>query len=142
MERYLAQLAAEMDDTEAIRPVASDAWAIALDGDIELQLRAPEGGQAQIMCDFCDCPAEVDTLERLLLANFSGRGTLGSVLGLDAEQKRVTLKFALPSDGTYRDLREAVEDFYNCALFWKREIPNLSAPKEIQTLAQRKAAAQ
>lgn len=139
MERHLAQLAAELDDPEAISPIASDAWTIFLDEDIDIQLRLVESGGALLHCDLGACPDETDALERLLLANFSGLGTLGAVLGIGVDEKRVTLKSQVAASCTYRELREALEDFYNCALFWTKEIPTLSAAKDLQAFAQRKA---
>lgn len=139
MERYLAQLAAELDDSEAVASTAADHWSIYLDDDVEVQLRLLDDASSAMQCVIGACPAETDALERLLLANFSGRGTLDGILGADAKGESILLRRFLQKDCNYQEFRETLEDFFNSALFWRQELPKLSAVRDLQELARRKA---
>ena len=70
------------------------------------------------------CPKEQSEsfLTLLMKANFLGQGTLGAVIGLDKEEKFLTLSLNLPYDMNYRTFRETVEDFANILDYWKDEI--------------------
>lgn len=139
MERYLAQLAAELDDSEAVVSTASDRWSIYLDGDVEVFLSLLDDGASGLQCAIGPCPAETDALERLLLANLSGRGTLDSILGVDARAETVILRRWLLKEINYQTFRESLEDFFNSAQFWRQELPKLSALNDLTELARRKA---
>jgi len=55
-------------------------------------------------------------------ANFLGQGTGGAVIGLDAEEKFLTLSLALPYDMNYRSFKGAVEDFANYVDYWREDL--------------------
>ncbi len=58
----------------------------------------------------------------LMKANFLGQGTGGGVIGLDGEEKFLTLSLAIPYDVNYGAFKEAVEDFVNYADYWRKEL--------------------
>ena len=139
MERLIAQLVAELDDSEAVDATAHNAWSIYLDGDVEIQLHLIEDESSYFLCDIGKTPVETDALERLLLANSMGRGTNDAILGIDDAGDRVILRRWLDADCSYRELRETLEDVYNAAFFWKGELPTLGALHELHALARKKA---
>lgn len=139
MERLLAQLAAELDDSEAVESTSHSSWSIYLDEDVEVQLHLLEDKIAFFLCEIGKAPVETDSLERLLLANSMGRGTFDAILGVDDRGEEVLLRRSFAANCTYRELRETLEDFYNAALFWKKELPTLGAVQDLQALAQQKA---
>jgi len=59
---------------------------------------------------------------KLLRGNFLGQATSRAVLGLDEEGKSVLLRSSYPIIRSYREFRDAVEDFVNAVSFWKAEI--------------------
>ena len=61
----------------------------------------------------------------LMKANFLGQGTLGATIGLDSEEKYLTLSLTLPYDLNQRAFKESVEDFANILDFWREEIKRL-----------------
>jgi hypothetical protein len=58
----------------------------------------------------------------LMKANFLGQGTGGSVIGLDREEKLLTLSSNIPYDMNYKTFKESVEDFANFVDYWKKEL--------------------
>ncbi len=58
----------------------------------------------------------------LMKANFLGLATGGAVIGLDVEEKFLTLSRTMPYDINYKTFKEAVEDFANYLDFWHEEV--------------------
>lgn len=58
----------------------------------------------------------------LMRANLLGQGTGGSRIGLDADEKTLTLSLGLPYEMNYQAFRETVEDFINYLIYWREEI--------------------
>ena len=58
----------------------------------------------------------------LMKANFLGQGTGGACLGMDAEEKLITLSLSLPFDMNYKTFKETIEDFANFTDYWKEEL--------------------
>ena len=71
-------------------------------------------------------PPESESLEpfytKLLRGNFLGQATLRAALGLDAEGRNVVISAAIPTVRSYREFRDAIEDFVNAVAFWNDEI--------------------
>jgi hypothetical protein len=58
----------------------------------------------------------------IMKANFLGQGTGGSVLGLERDQKFLTLSLTLTYEVNYPIFREKLEDFLNYIEYWIEEI--------------------
>jgi hypothetical protein len=58
----------------------------------------------------------------LMKANLLGQGTGGSIIGLDRDEKFLTLCLVLPYDMKYKVFKDALEDFTNYLGFWKNEL--------------------
>ncbi len=58
----------------------------------------------------------------LMRANFLGQGTGGSVLGMDKEEKYLTLSSIIPYDVDAKRFKELVEDFVNFVDYWRDEL--------------------
>ncbi len=76
--------------------------------------------QAQI----CLCPEEKkeDLFIFLMRANLLGQGTGGARIGLDAEEKFLTLSLGLPYEMNYQIFKETIEDFVNYLIYWRDEV--------------------
>jgi hypothetical protein len=55
-------------------------------------------------------------------ATFLGQGTGGAAIGIDEEEKFMTLKWSLPFDMNYRAFKDALTDFANYVDYWKEEL--------------------
>ena len=75
------------------------------------------------------CP--VDQREELFLhlmqANFLAQATGGATIGLDAEEKFLTLSLGVPYELSYRTFKERLELFLNYLDYWRKEIEKLKA---------------
>lgn len=58
----------------------------------------------------------------LMAANFLGQGTGGSVIGLDPEEKYLTLSLPINYEVNYKMFRDKLEEFLNYLSYWRKEI--------------------
>ena len=58
----------------------------------------------------------------LMKANFLGQGTGGSAIGIDKEEKHLTLSLDLPYEVNYEIVREKLEDYINFMDYWADEV--------------------
>jgi hypothetical protein len=76
--------------------------------------------QAQI----CPCPQKKkeDLFIYLMRANLLGQGAGGARIGLDPDEKFLTLSLGLPYELNYQTFKETIEDFVNYLIYWQNEI--------------------
>jgi hypothetical protein len=55
-------------------------------------------------------------------ANLLGQGTGKCRIGLEPQEKLLTLSLGLPYEMKYPTFREKVEDFINYVIYWREEI--------------------
>jgi hypothetical protein len=72
------------------------------------------------------CPGQKreDLLIFLMRANFLGQGTGGARIGLEADEKLLTLSHGFPYEMNYQGFKESVEDFVNYVVYWRDELNN------------------
>lgn len=58
----------------------------------------------------------------LMRANLLGQGTGGARIGIDQEEKFLTLSLGLPYEMNYKLFRETIEDFVNYLIYWREEV--------------------
>lgn len=58
----------------------------------------------------------------LMRANLLGQGTGGCRIGLDPQEKLLTLSLGLPYELTYQTFRETLENFFNYLVYWQEEV--------------------
>ncbi len=63
-----------------------------------------------------------DLFIHLMQANFLGQGTGGSSIGIDPDEKFLTLSFAMPYEVNYDEFKEHLEDFLNFVEYWREQI--------------------
>lgn len=63
--------------------------------------------------------------QQLMQANLLGQGTGGGVIGMDHEEKNLTLSLAIPHEINYQTLKENIEDFVNYTMHWRETIEKL-----------------
>jgi hypothetical protein len=78
-----------------------------------------------------DCPARKreDLFIYLMMANFLGQGTGGARIGLNADEKVLTLSVGFPYEMNYQHFKESVEDFVNYVVYWRNEIAKFEQEK-------------
>ncbi len=58
----------------------------------------------------------------VMRANLLGQGTALSRIGMDKQEKSLTLSLGIPYELDYRSFREAFEEFANHLIYWRAEI--------------------
>ena len=58
----------------------------------------------------------------LMRANLLGQGTGETKIGIDKDEKNLTLSYELSYYSNFNDFKEKVEDFVNYIKYWKEEI--------------------
>lgn len=66
-------------------------------------------------------------LIHLMRANLLGQGTGGFRIGLDADDKSLTLQGSLPYEINYAPFKDKVEEFVNFVAYWQEEISKYSS---------------
>ena len=67
-----------------------------------------------------------DLLIFLMKANFLAQGTGGGSIGLDENEKFLTLSSVIPYDMDYKTFKESLEDFANYVDYWREELIRFS----------------
>lgn len=74
--------------------------------------------------NICECPKRKreDLFIWLMRANLLCQGTGGCRIGLDKDEKFLTLLLSIPYEIDYRYFKERFEDFVNYVTYWREEI--------------------
>lgn len=121
MDRYLSQLAIELDLSEP----SKDRTQINLILNPTLTITLKELDPGLLFFSLLN-PLPTTKKEAIfqfaMQANFLGQGTGGAVLGIDEDEKFLTLSLDLPYDMNYQEFRNALSDFANYVDYWKEQI--------------------
>ncbi|MFY7842763.1 MAG: type III secretion system chaperone [Rhabdochlamydiaceae bacterium] len=131
LEIYLKQLYQEWGATK--KPIANKqgCFILSLETDINLFLQ-PLEKDAHIFCFLSPIflRENEELFIHLLKGNFLGIGTNGFSLGLDREEKQITLSTFFKHTSSYSHFKQTLENFANIADFWKEEINKLQNHSE------------
>jgi hypothetical protein len=127
LEKFVPPLCQEL----SLPPPPAEArrrFALTLAGDVEVELRDLEPGVG-LGAKIARCPARrrEELFTWLMRANYLGQGTGGGRIGLDVEEKFLTLSFSIPYELSYLAFKENVESFVNYVLYWRSEIERFEA---------------
>ncbi len=123
LESFIATIAQDLELDETPKLVEKNAYALQLNPTITLTVRALDPG-VSFWSRIGECPhvKREELFMQLMKANFLGQGTGGATLGLDAEEKFLTLSSVLPYDMNYKTFKDALEDFANYLDYWREEL--------------------
>ena len=101
-------------------------------GDQTVRLKDLDPGVA-MQGSICPCPERKreDLFIYLMRANLLGQGTGGSRIGLDSDEKFLTLSLGLPYEMNYQSFKENFEDFVNYLIYWRDEVTKLEREQNI-----------
>lgn len=80
------------------------------------------GVALQAKISLCPSKRKEDLFIYLMRANLLGQGAGGARIGLDQDEKFLTLSLGLPYEINYQVFRETVEDFVNYLIYWRDEL--------------------
>lgn len=67
----------------------------------------------------------------LMKANFLGQGTGEQIIGMDPDEKFLTLSRSITYEIDYEKLKDILEDFTNYLIYWKGEVKRMQAIQPI-----------
>ncbi len=67
----------------------------------------------------------------LMRANLLGQGTGLTRIGMDEDEKFLTLSMGLPYELNYQTFREMFEDFVNYLIYWREEVTKLMSEERL-----------
>ncbi|MFI5334537.1 MAG: type III secretion system chaperone [Chlamydiales bacterium] len=131
VEQHLARLAEELELPTPLHKEKSGAFRLGLGRGMTITLKVLEEG-FHLFTEIAPLPAQKreELLILLMRANFLGQGTGGSAIGLDKDEKFLTLSFAIPYEVDYKAFKEMVEDFTNFAHYWRTEVSKHASDAE------------
>ncbi len=68
-----------------------------------------------------------DSLIYLMKANFLGQGTGEQIIGMDPDEKFLTLSRSISYEMNYQKFKETLEEFVNYLRYWKGEVQKMQA---------------
>ena len=77
----------------------------------------------------CALENKEDLFIYLMRANLLGQGTGGARIGLEENEKNLTLSLGLPYEMNYQDFKERFEEFVNHLVYWRNVLTNLDNEK-------------
>lgn len=123
LERYLTLLKEELLLENPFHKEREGNYRILFDPDIEVLL---EEKDKSIFLKGIIGPLPVSEpdlwIVKFLEANLFGMGTRGAVIGLDSEEKNVSLAHQIPSQSTFETFKETLKDFVSTIAYWKEKI--------------------
>ncbi len=123
LKEHLKKLTHELDLKEEFKEDKDKTFSIQITFDAKITFKQLDPG-ISISANIIENPKQKkeDIYLKLMHANLLGQGTGGSVIGLDNEEKFLTLSLALPYEISYSELKENLETFTNYLLYWKDNI--------------------
>ena len=126
LEHHLQTLVEELHLTETPVQDETGGYQLKLTPDLHITLKALNPGISFYTSLTPFHPTKREELViHLAKANFLGQGTGGGSIGLDEDEKLLTLSFVLPYDRNYTSFKETLEDFANYADYWRAELARI-----------------
>lgn len=122
LEKLIAQLSNELAMENLISKTKDNHYILPFDHEIEVE--AIELDKNHLLKSvIAACPKH--NIEAFFLktmeANLFGMGTRGAVIGLNEEEKVLTLSLELDYNSSFKDFKEKLEDFISVIDFWRKE---------------------
>jgi hypothetical protein len=101
-------------------------------GDVAVALRDLDPGVG-LQASICLCPKErrEELFIYVMRANLLGQGTGGARIGIDGDEKVLTLSLGLPYEMNYKIFKESLEDFVNYLIYWREEVAKFEKEENI-----------
>ncbi len=124
IEQHLMRLCEELELPALAPKDETRAFHVEIGPEMRVSVKELEDGGLYLFAKIGSLPTQKreELFILLMKANLLGQGTGGSALGIDAEEKFLTLSLAIPYDMNYKTFRETVEDFTNFVDYWRTEL--------------------
>jgi hypothetical protein len=122
LERFLEQLCNELDINSLPKLNEQKIYPFRLGNELVAFKDLKPGMSMQAL--ICPCPEKKkeDLFIFLMRANLLGQGTGGARIGLDQDEKFLTLSLGLPYEMNYQSFKQNIEDFVNYLIYLRDEV--------------------
>ncbi len=126
LEENLKQLAEELELPPFPPKDKQSCILLSLADDLVISIKVMREGIA-LFAEVAPAPLQKkeEAFQYFMKANLLGQGTGDHALGLDLEEKSLTLSCVIPYDMDYKEFKEKIEDFANYLDYWLRESQQL-----------------
>lgn len=126
-EKLIDQLGVDQEDYQ----IDKKHFSLKFDGELEVHYSSLEPG-LYLMGFICAVPENKceSIYMSLMHMNLFGIGTQGALLGLNKDSNTLTLSCAYAYRLSYKEFRNAIEDFVNQIDFWRQEIKKITDGKK------------
>ncbi len=123
LREYIQQICSELAITPVPKLSEQKVFPLKVSNEVQVSLRDLDPG-VSMQSRICPCPEKKkeDLFIYLMRANLLGQGTGGARIGLETDEKFLTLSLGLPYEMNYRTFRENLEDFVNYLIYWREEV--------------------
>lgn len=123
VERLLEQLKRELGIVDPLVQMDDGAYVLDFEPDLHIAVYAHGDECIRLFAKLAPLPKEnkEEFFRICMTGNLLGRETGGAALGIDDSEQNLCLAYSLPVQVSYRDFRDAFEDFLNYADAWRQE---------------------
>jgi len=122
LKEHITQLEKELELPYPLGQEGGDYYALLLENTKIIIEKVLQGFQLSANLGEVGEELQESFFTTMLRGNLFAQATDGSFLGLDETGKNAVLQFFHPEKASYREFKEALEDFMNCVDFWNEQI--------------------
>src|SRR3989338_654473 len=133
LQDFLERLCDELDIALGPKTQRKNVYSFRIADGLEAELvDLKPGFAAKGKLSLCPDKRREELFIHLMRANLLGQGTGECRIGLESNEKTLTLCLGLPYEVNYQGFKEKLEDFINYLIYWREEIAKFE--KEQQTV--------
>lgn len=123
LQEFVERLCTELHIDAQVKVHPQKGVEFILNPEVQIHLKELDPG-VSMQARIAPCPEKrrEDLFMLLMNANFLGQGTGGARLGLDRQEKLLTLSLGLPYELEYAAFKQHIEDFVNYLVYWRDRI--------------------
>jgi hypothetical protein len=131
LEHFIQKITNELEISKP-KSVDGKSYELRINQDVSIQLSDLKPGISMYAL-IRECPErkKEDLFIWLSKANMLGQGTGGARIGLEENEKYLTLLHELPYEVDYKLFKELIEDFVNYLIYWREELAKFEKEESI-----------
>lgn len=123
LKQFIELLSIDLELSNPLSPEKDGSYLLLMEPELQISLRENSESGITLFTKLGPLPEKnvEEFLQYVMSANLLGKETGGNILGLEREEKNVTLTGLLPAQITYKNFHHLLEDFMNYAESWQLE---------------------
>jgi hypothetical protein len=123
LQEFLDRLCDELELSPTISFEEGNTISFFMSDDVQISFKDLGPGVA-LSANIIPCPKKKreELFTYLMRANLLGQGTGSTRIGIDQEERNLTLSLGVPYELNYETLRDTLENFVNYLIYWREEV--------------------